>query len=736
MKTRLLFFCSLFLLGALPAHAQWTTDSTINTKVRDSASLSLSETKIATAPNGYSFISWSEAKFGGSGYQYRMQLLDSAGYNLWGPQGITIDTAIGSTLYRYDLKADKAGNAIIAIQDHRSGNNKPVVFKVSQAGTMLWGANGIVLDDTAQTSGLSPVIGITDSNNVIVSWAASGLKTFSSTVQISAAGTLMWPDNIRQIDRVTSKKYERGYPIPTGGEGFILQYVERTGTGLGVSTMYAQRYTGAGTAVWATPTQVSNKTIGFAYFPAPFYDGYGGFFVSFTTSNPTSASISDVYVQRVYADGHTWNATGNEAATGSTIHKFEAGAAYIPAINNYLVSIKFTDLAQGASGIMLQKVDTAGAIMLATTGVTLIPLSSGAATDIINVSGAVRMDTSIVIVYQIGSSPSPITIRAIRSDALGNLLWATPGGIPVSTASSDKLKFGISEYIQRQLIVTWTDKRLSNGGAYAQNIFSNGNLGKPPCNVFVLSPATFPADTVGVAYNASLSQTGGVGNVIYSLFFGVLPPGMSMSSAGVVTGTPTDQGNYPFVITATDMNGCTNNYNYNINVICHAAFLAPFAPLCDTITAFALSGGTPAGGTYSGQNVLNGVFNAAAAGAGSHPVLYTWSTGTTGACIRSATQNIVVTHCGTGISNVPGGILARVYPNPTSGQVTLQMNNIAPGRLHIRIVSLTGQTVVREEAESNGSYQKTYDLSNVAKGMYVVEIRSGNDSGRVKISVQ
>ena len=732
MKKNRLLLLLLCLFVCNAAIAQWTNVSTLNTKVRDTAGMNGSETKVATAPNGYSFISWAES--GPTGYQYKLQLVDTAGYNVWAPQGIVIDTAIGSALYRYDMKADKAGNVIIAFQNRRSGTNKPVVYKVNQAGSMLWGATGLQLTDTSSTSGLSPNIAVTDSNNVIIAWSASGTKTFVSVVKITEAGTLRWADNLRIIDRVTTKKYERGVPVIVGGEQFVLQYVERTGSGLGVSTMYAQKYNTAAAEQWTLPTKVSTKNIGFAYFPAPQHDGFGGIFLSFTTSNPSSASLSDVYVQRVYADGHIWDPAGYEAVAGTGTHRFDAGAAYIPAINKYLVTIKYTNSAQSSSGIMLQKVDTAGAMLIA-NGSQLTPPSSGLPADIVNVTGTVHLDTSVVILYQIGSTPSPITIKALRADTAGNNVWG-PSGVTVSDNASDKGKFGISDYIKKQLVTVWADQRAGNGGVYAQNIRKNGSLGNPPvCPVITIAPPALPGDTIGKPYSATFTQTGGVGqNIAYTISSGTLPTGLTLSSGGLLSGTTTATGTSTFTVTATDSNGCTGSATYTFTTSCPIVTLAELPSICDTVVAYALTGGLPSGGVYLGQHVTGSTFNAQAAGPGTYTIRYTYPNA---GCHDTATRTIIVHHCSTGITSVGQGEQFRVFPNPATDAVTLVMNGITGAATTVRIISVTGQVMLQEHVKNvNGNIRRTYDLSRYARGIYILETLSDKGIARSQVNLQ
>ena len=69
--------------------------------------------------------------------------------------------------------------------------------------------------------------------------------------------------------------------------------------------------------------------------------------------------------------------------------------------------------------------------------------------------------------------------------------------------------------------------------------------------------ATFsapPAADVGGAYSDTLTATGGTTPYTWSVNAGTLPPGLSLSSAGVLAGTPTAAGSYPFTVNVVDAN--------------------------------------------------------------------------------------------------------------------------------------------------------------------------------------
>jgi hypothetical protein len=65
---------------------------------------------------------------------------------------------------------------------------------------------------------------------------------------------------------------------------------------------------------------------------------------------------------------------------------------------------------------------------------------------------------------------------------------------------------------------------------------------------------TLPEGKTGEAYTATLSATGG-GTITWSISGGSLPPGLTLTSAGVITGTPTTAGVYNFSVKATNSTG-------------------------------------------------------------------------------------------------------------------------------------------------------------------------------------
>src|ERR1035438_4906627 len=67
-----------------------------------------------------------------------------------------------------------------------------------------------------------------------------------------------------------------------------------------------------------------------------------------------------------------------------------------------------------------------------------------------------------------------------------------------------------------------------------------------------ITTASLPAGTVGVAYSQTLAASGGSPPYSWSLFSGALPPGLTLSAAGTISGTPGTAGPSNFTVRVTD----------------------------------------------------------------------------------------------------------------------------------------------------------------------------------------
>jgi hypothetical protein len=85
-----------------------------------------------------------------------------------------------------------------------------------------------------------------------------------------------------------------------------------------------------------------------------------------------------------------------------------------------------------------------------------------------------------------------------------------------------------------------------------------------------------PTATLTMAYSFAYTATPGdapIASVV--LRSGELPPGLSMDNAGVITGTPTTIGSYPYTVRVTDTNGLYDDHDDTIAVSLDGAISIP-----------------------------------------------------------------------------------------------------------------------------------------------------------------
>ncbi|HEX7803978.1 MAG TPA: putative Ig domain-containing protein, partial [Pseudoxanthomonas sp.] len=138
-----------------------------------------------------------------------------------------------------------------------------------------------------------------------------------------------------------------------------------------------------------------------------------------------------------------------------------------------------------------------------------------------------------------------------------------------------------------------------------------------------ITPATLPDGITHIAYSQSLTTSGGIAPYSYSIVSGNLPIGVSFSSAGVFSGTPTTAGSYTMSVRSTDDAGYNTTVSYTINVTSPSIVIDPptldAAIVGDAYTATLTASGGVAPYSYSLQSgaLPPGVsFNSAGALAG------------------------------------------------------------------------------------------------------------------------
>jgi hypothetical protein len=124
----------------------------------------------------------------------------------------------------------------------------------------------------------------------------------------------------------------------------------------------------------------------------------------------------------------------------------------------------------------------------------------------------------------------------------------------------------------------------AGGQVDAQPLSITINLLNPPD----ITPTTLPGGTVGEPYNQTLQATGGVGALTWTLAGGSLPAMLSLSQAGVISGSPTTAGSSNFTVRVADTLGQSDTQDLSIVI----SPVAPPPPTPPDITTTTLPAGT------------------------------------------------------------------------------------------------------------------------------------------------
>lgn len=87
------------------------------------------------------------------------------------------------------------------------------------------------------------------------------------------------------------------------------------------------------------------------------------------------------------------------------------------------------------------------------------------------------------------------------------------------------------------------------------------------CQTITLGPEPLPRAAVNTLYSQQLTATGGTSPYTFSVIGGSPPAGITLSSGGLLSGTPTTTTPANFTVRATDFNGCTGTKTYTL-IVC------------------------------------------------------------------------------------------------------------------------------------------------------------------------
>lgn len=197
--------------------------------------------------------------------------------------------------------------------------------------------------------------------------------------------------------------------------------------------------------------------------------------------------------------------------------------------------------------------------------------------------------------------------------------------------------------------------------------------------------------------------------------------------SGPASGSNLSAGTYPVLFVATDSAGNSDSCSFTVTVVANPTVtlsLSTPSTVCLDDASYTLSGGAPAGGTWSGNGVSGNSFDPSVAGNGLQTITYTFTD--MNGCDGSATDSVTVSAC-VGMNEF-GQNTFNIFPNPASGAFWF----VSDVNGTFELFDLNGKVVLQQKLNAG---RNEISAEQLAAGVYNVRFTSakGISSGRLVI---
>jgi len=343
----------------------------------------------------------------------------------------------------------------------------------------------------------------------------------------------------------------------------------------------------------------------------------------------------------------TWNGTTFVTGTCTTQTNVVAGGAPVPNFACKVPTIPISgNLPPGVTSTSAPQMDLA-----ANTGVISgTPSQSGTYGMTVQVQDAAgtitqgnfTLNVTCPALSILSTSPLPLATQGqaysftfLPAGGVAPIVWtkaggSLPAGLSISAAgvlSGTPTQTGVFLFsVQAQ------DSCAPTGQRQQQNYSLSVQANSGPLTIQTASP--LQGATEGSAYSQQITATGGTTPYTFTISAGAIPAGMTFSSAGLLSGTPTTVQNANFTVRVTDALSGTTTKAFTLAVSCPALSLVSTSPLPNGLenTAYSFqfqasggilpytftrtAGSFPAGlslstaGALTGTPTANGAFSA------------------------------------------------------------------------------------------------------------------------------
>lgn len=276
---------------------------------------------------------------------------------------------------------------------------------------------------------------------------------------------------------------------------------------------------------------------------------------------------------------------------------------------------------------------------------------------------------------------------------------------------------------------------LASAAGNYQLTVTNPSCGVNPSatsSILTLGLSTTPAVTVSAALDTvciSLDSVAIVGTPSGGEFRSPY-----VDAAGTFYPQVAGLGNHQIIYEYTAAGGCTgyDTLTITVNSGPTVGFNFTTDSVCSSYGNVPLTGGTPAGGTYSGTGVTGSNFDPTV-GVGNYTLTYTY-TDILG-CTNQTTDNLLVSGC-LGLDDLSFNDIV-LFPNPADELVNLNISSNINAQFNMDIVNVDGKLIQQQNIQVGvGANHFSINTSTFASGIYFVQLNDGVHYFAKKIVIQ
>lgn len=360
--------------------------------------------------------------------------------------------------------------------------------------------------------------------------------------------------------------------------------------------------------------------------------------------------------------------------------------------------------------------------ILASAG-TLTGTVSVAATNACGTSSATTLNILTVMTNPV--NPAPVTGSVSVCAGSSNVYSITPVGD--ASTYTWTLPLGWSGSSTSSTISATAGATGGTVSVIANNFCGSSSAANLP--VTILDPPSAPGSISGPTSicesstnTYSIAAVSGATSYVWDL-----PPGWSGSSSGTsISATAAAGGDISVIAQNACGSSSPQSLTITVNPLPVVSLVLSPDFLCEYSASEILSGGTPAGGTYTGSGVSANSLDPSGLSAGTYVITYTYTDANF--CTATSTDNIVIDAC-LGVEEWNGDM--NVYPNPTTGLLYLETDPNSA----MNVFGLNGQFIPLEMTKIAGVTE--LDLSQFSDGIYLLEVTDPNGNvNRIRIVKQ